>query len=126
LALGDAHAIQGEAEINGAGLETAADVVLSVERSRFASIDWPVVETVDRIMAVGINDNWTVAVKNAVRDMSNLLSVTNQVSFAEAYMVVSHCADVRSGAVWMMRDDVAQDNPVTVTVCLEKELFRSD
>jgi amidase len=126
LAVGDVHAHQGEAEINGAALEMAADVVLSVERSRFASITWPVVETDDRIIAVGINDNWTVAVKNAVRDMSNLLSRTNQISFAEAYMVVSHCADVRSGAVWMMRDDVKQVNPVTVTVCLERELFHSD
>jgi hypothetical protein len=40
-------------------------------------------------------------------------------------MVVSHTADVRNGAVYMMMDE-EDTTPVTVTVCLEKELFELD
>jgi amidase len=125
IAIGDAHAIQGEGEINGAALEIGADVVLSVERSRFSSITWPLIETGDEFIVVGIDRDWTKAVKKGIKEMSNLLSETNHISFAEAYMVVSHTADVRNGAVYMMMDE-EDTTPVTVTVCLEKELFELD
>jgi amidase len=123
LAAGDVHALQGEGEINGAGLEMASDVVMSVEPSPYQSIIWPLVETADHLMVVGIDNSWTQATKKAFRDLTNLFAATKGVSFPEAYLVVSSCADVRNGAVWMMLDDIEQDNPVTVTVGLSKDLF---
>jgi amidase len=121
---GDCHALQGEGEINGAGLEMAADIVLSVDRSPFQNLEWPLVETEDRFFAVGIDDSWTVAVKTAFKELTNLMAELRGLSFSEAYLVVSSCADVRSGAIWMMLDNEEQSNPITVTVSLDKHLFQ--
>lgn len=88
------------------------------------NIEWPLVETEDRFFVVGIDDSWTVAVKTAFKELTNLMVELRGLSFAEAYVVVSSCADVRSGAIWMMLDHVKQQNPITVTVSLDKDLFQ--
>ena len=81
------------------------------------------VETADRLFAVGIDDSWSFAVKTAFRELTNVLASERGLTYAQAYVIVSSCADVRSGAVWMMLDHEAQHNPVTVTVSAHKHLF---
>lgn len=120
---GDCHALQGEGEINGAGLEMASDIVMTVDQSPYQDLEWPLVETEDRLFAVGIDDNWTVAVKTAFRELSSLMASLRGLTFAQAYVVVSSCADVRSGAIWMMLDHEELQSPVTVTVSVDKGLF---
>ena len=119
---GDCHALQGEGEINGAGLEMASDIVMTVDQSPYQDLEWPLVETEDRLFAVGIDDNWTVAVKTAFRELSSLMASLRGLTFAQAYVVVSSCADVRSGAIWMMLDHEELQSPVTVTVSMDKGL----
>ena len=98
--------------------------MLSIDRSPFQNLEWPLVETEDRFFAVGIDDSWTVAVKTAFKELTNLMAELRGLSFSEAYLVVSSCADVRSGAIWMMLDNEEQSNPITVTVSLDKHLFQ--
>ena len=123
ICAGDCHALQGEGEINGSGLEMASDIVMSVDHSPYQDIEWPLVETVDRLFAVGIDNSWTVAVKTAFRELTGLMASVRGLTFAQAYLVVSSCADVRSGAIWMMLDDIEQRNPLAVTVSMSKDIL---
>jgi amidase len=50
---GDGHALQGEGEVNGTGLETSMDVVLRVDLVRGHPIAWPRLEDDDYIMVAG-------------------------------------------------------------------------
>jgi acetamidase/formamidase len=50
---GDGHARQGEGEVNGTGLETSMDVVLTIDVVKGKTIDWPRLEDRDYIMVAG-------------------------------------------------------------------------
>lgn len=51
--LGDGHALQGDGEITGTGLEISMDVEFSVSLHPQASIQWPRGETADHLFTVG-------------------------------------------------------------------------
>ena len=50
---GDGHALQGQGEIAGTGLETTMDVVLQFDLIKGKPIDWPRIEDDDYIMVAG-------------------------------------------------------------------------
>ena len=50
---GDGHALQGEGEVAGTGLETSMDVVLEIDLIRGRTIDWPRFEDENYIMVAG-------------------------------------------------------------------------
>lgn len=50
---GDGHALQGEGEVAGTGLETSMDVILEIDLIRGRTIDWPRFEDADYIMVAG-------------------------------------------------------------------------
>lgn len=50
---GDGHALQGEGEIAGTGLETTMDVVLELDLIKGRKIDWPRIENDTHIMVAG-------------------------------------------------------------------------
>lgn len=53
LYFGDGHALQGEGEVAGTGLETSMDVVLEIDLIRGRTIDWPRFEDEHYIMVAG-------------------------------------------------------------------------
>jgi len=53
LYFGDAHALQGDGEITGTGIETAVDVVLEIDLVKERSIAWPRFEDDEYIMVAG-------------------------------------------------------------------------
>jgi len=50
---GDVHALQGDGEITGSGIETSADVTLKVDLIKGQKIDWPRLENDEFIMVAG-------------------------------------------------------------------------
>jgi amidase len=50
---GDGHALQGDGEICGSGLETTMDVVLQFDLIKGQAIDWPRLEDADHLMVAG-------------------------------------------------------------------------
>lgn len=50
---GDGHALQGEGEVAGTGLETSMDVTLRIDLIKGKAIDWPRLEDDDYIMVAG-------------------------------------------------------------------------
>lgn len=53
LYFGDVHALQGDGEIIGSGIETTADVTFTVDLVKGKSIDWPRIEDDEWIMVAG-------------------------------------------------------------------------
>ena len=50
---GDVHALQGDGEITGSGIETSADVSLQISLIKDKKIDWPRLENEEYIMVAG-------------------------------------------------------------------------
>ncbi len=80
--LGDCHAIQGDGEIVGTGVETCCDVEvrLSVEKGR--RIGWPRGETGDRIFTVGNARPLDQALQHATSEMATWLGTDYGLSAA--------------------------------------------
>ncbi|MBI4410208.1 MAG: acetamidase/formamidase family protein [Gemmatimonadetes bacterium] len=53
LYFGDGHALQGEGEVAGTGLEATMDVVLQLDLIKGRTLDWPRLEDADYIMVAG-------------------------------------------------------------------------
>jgi acetamidase/formamidase len=73
--LGDCHAVQGDGEIVGTGVETTFEVTvrLTVEKGR--PISWPRAETVDDIITIGNARPLDQALQHATTEMLNLLVI---------------------------------------------------
>lgn len=54
LHIGDAHAIQGDGELNGSPVEIASECTLTLEVIKNKAIKWPRVETPEYIITIGI------------------------------------------------------------------------
>ena len=52
LSLGDVHAIQGEGEVTGGGVDIPTGVTLTVDLHKNKKIDWPRIKSQDHIMTV--------------------------------------------------------------------------
>ncbi|MGN5237231.1 MULTISPECIES: acetamidase/formamidase family protein [unclassified Rhodococcus (in: high G+C Gram-positive bacteria)] len=92
---GDAHAVQGDGEVNQTAIETAMDharLRFSVERG--ARLRTPRVETAHHLVSTGFGGTLEDAAHDAVDDLVNWL-VDDGLSADDAYSLCSIAADVR-------------------------------
>lgn len=116
LYLGDAHAAQGDGEINGNALETSMDVDLTVDVIPNKHIGDPRVETADAIISMGLDGSLDDAFKEATGDMAAWLaedykltpSEIAQVMGAAAEYRVSEAADRNAGVVLKLKKKYLQ------------------
>ena len=73
LFLGDGHALQGEGEVVGTGLETSLDVEFSVALVKRASIAWPRLENETHLMVLGSERPLLQAFQHATSEMHRWL-----------------------------------------------------
>jgi amidase len=73
LHVGDGHALQGDGEIVGTGIEVSMDVELSVEVLKGKTICWPRAEDQTFVMAVGNARPLDQAVQHATTELLKLL-----------------------------------------------------
>jgi acetamidase/formamidase len=73
LYLGDAHALQGDGELNGNALETSMDIEFSVDVQREKDIGEPRVEDQDYLMAIGLAGSLDAAIRLATSDLARWL-----------------------------------------------------
>ncbi len=73
LHLGDGHAVQGDGEIAGTGVEVSCDVRFSVRLRKGAPIQWPRGETADDLFAVGNARPLDQALQHATSEMCRWL-----------------------------------------------------
>jgi acetamidase/formamidase len=96
---GDGHALQGDGEICGSGLETAMDVTFQFDLIKNKKIQWPRIENSDYIMTTGIVRPLMDAFRIAHVEM--VLWLTQEFGFDkwEAFQLVSQLGTSRIGNV---------------------------
>jgi len=92
---GDGHALQGDAEICGSGLETTMAVTLQFELIKGKKIAWPRIENDEEIMVVGSVRPLGDALRIAAVEMIEWLASDYGFDKWDAYQFVSQTARVR-------------------------------
>jgi len=95
LALGDVHALQGDGECCGTGIECEAEVTLSVRRLKEALWPCPLVLRDDKLMLLASGETVDEAAWKAVAEMAKLLSKLTGLSDVEARRLLSTAGDIR-------------------------------
>jgi acetamidase/formamidase len=72
--LGDCHAIQGDGEIVGTGVETTFEVTVRLSVKKVAQLVWPRAETADDILTIGNARPLDQALQHATSEMLRWLT----------------------------------------------------
>lgn len=92
---GDGHALQGDGEVCGSGLETTMDVTFQFDLIKGKKIAWPRIENDDYIMTVGSVRPLSDALRIAAVEMVEWLVADYKLEKWDAYQVVSQAAQMR-------------------------------
>lgn len=92
---GDGHALQGDAEICGSGLETTMEVTFQFELIKGKKIAWPRIENDEFIMVVGSVRPLSDALRIAAVEMIEWVAADWGLEKWDAYQVVSQLAQIR-------------------------------
>ena len=100
LHIGDVHALQGDGEISGTGIETSALVRLRVElMPRPAEMIWPRIVTPDYIFTVGADRPAESAFRVAVSELIRWLHADYGLEPREAVLLLSQVLEARATQV---------------------------
>lgn len=107
LYFGDAHALQGDGELNGNALETSMDVTVQVDVIQGKRMWTPRVETKDELIAMGLGGGLEDALKGATANMADWLEDKYKLTASEqaeflgvaSEIHISEVADRNAGVV---------------------------
>jgi acetamidase/formamidase/creatinine amidohydrolase/Fe(II)-dependent formamide hydrolase-like protein len=94
---GDGHALQGDGEVCGSGLETSMDVAFRFGLRKKKTIEWPRLEDAEHLMVVGSARPLSDALRIAFVELVEWLVADHGFAKADAYQLVSQVAVVRVG-----------------------------
>ncbi len=92
---GDGHALQGDGEICGSGLETTMAVTFQFGLIKGKKIAWPRIETAEHIMTVGSVRPLSDALRIAAVEMVEWVAAEYGFDKWDAYQLVSQVAEMR-------------------------------
>jgi len=92
---GDGHALQGDAELCGSGLETTMEVTFQIELIKGKKIAWPRIENDEYIMTVGSVRPLSDALRIAAVEMVEWLEADYKFEKWDAYQALSQLARIR-------------------------------
>ena len=92
---GDGHALQGDGEVCGSGLETSMDVAFRFGLMKKHAIAWPRFEDAQHLMVAGSTRPLTDALRIAFVELIDWLVQDHGFDKADAYQLVSQVAVVR-------------------------------
>lgn len=95
LGIGDVHASMGDGEITMIGLEICAEVTVRIHLHKNVRINRPWIETAKHWVTTGDDVDPAQALRIAADEMCGLLMNKLDVSFHEAYMLMSARGDVQ-------------------------------
>ena len=95
LGIGDVHGAMGDGEVTYIGLEICAEVTVRVGLLKGRKLRRPLVETADHWITTGEDPDLARAARQAAEEMVLLMQERMQLSFAEAYMLMSAVVDVQ-------------------------------
>lgn len=99
LFIGDGHAVQGEGEVVGTGVETTMDVEFSVQVVKKAAIQWPRLENDTHIMVLGSERPLLQALQHATSEMHRWLMTDYQLSERGASILMGQALEYEVGNV---------------------------
>jgi acetamidase/formamidase len=88
--VGDGHALQGDGEISGTGIEISFDVQFTVNLIKGKKIEWPRGENADYIFTVGNARPLDQALQHATTEMQRWLQADYGLSAREANLLLSY------------------------------------
>jgi len=94
LALGDVHAIMGDGEICGTGVEIRAEVEMKVEICKNWQLSNPVVKNKESYFFLGSAKTVEEAIQIAAEASVKFIQERNNISWTEAYMMASIATDL--------------------------------
>ncbi|MBF4695038.1 acetamidase/formamidase family protein [Fusibacter sp. Q10-2] len=94
LQIGDLHAVMGDGEICGTGLEVSGEVRVKVDVIKRFNLEWPIVETNDKWYVIACASDYETALKYAAEAMQNLLVDAYKWEREEVYLYLSLQGDV--------------------------------
>jgi len=115
LHVGDGHALQGDGEIVGTGIEVSFDVELTVRVLAGKEISWPRAEDEQYVMAVGNARPLDEAVQHATTELIRLLEQDYGLDTRASSVLLGQCIRYDIGNVY--------DPAYTVVAKLEKRLL---
>ena len=89
FALGDLHAVMGDGELCGTGLEIAGEVRVKVTLIKQTALDWPVLETEKSWYAIACADEYPDALKYASVQIQQLMNTAYQWDLTDCYLYLS-------------------------------------
>lgn len=95
LYVGDGHAVQGDGEVAGTGLEIAMKVRLQVDVLKGRTIRWPRFEDDEHLMAVGAYRPSDDALRIAFTELVGWMRSDYGISDLDAYELLSKVAEIR-------------------------------
>lgn len=99
LCVGDLHACMGDGELSGTGIETAGRICLRTTVVKDLKVERPMLETKEAIYTVASSPEMKKAIYIAVDDMVKYLMVKKDLSFPDAYRLLSATCDIQISQV---------------------------
>jgi acetamidase/formamidase len=100
LFVGDGHAVQGDGEIVGTGIEVSFDVQFTVKLHKGKRIGWPRAENATHIITVGNARPLDQALQHATTEMSRWLQSDYGLDMAGAHLLLGQCVEYEIGNVF--------------------------
>lgn len=94
LSLGDLHAVMGDGELCGTGLEICGEVDVKVSLIKQQPLSWPILETKDKWYAIACAAEYPDALKSASRQLQKLISQSYAWDETDTYLYMSLQSDV--------------------------------
>jgi len=116
--VGDGHAAQGDGEVDQTAIETSLTGQLQLVVHKDRSLAWPRAETPTHWIAMGTDEDLTVATRTAVGQAVELLMDVKHLPQVEAYRLVSIACSVRVTEL--------VDGKVGVHVMIPKSIFADE
>ncbi len=113
--LGDGHAIQGDGEIVGTGIEVSMDVEFTLELLRGKTIHWPRADDGEFVIAVGNARPLDQALQHATTELLRLLEQDYGLDYRAGSALLGQCIRYEIGNVY--------DPAYTVVAKVEKALL---
>jgi acetamidase/formamidase len=115
LHVGDGHALQGDGEIVGTGIEVPMDVELTVDVVKDRSLEWPRAENDEFVLAVGNARPLDQAVQHATTELMRLLEQEYGLDYRASSVLLGQCVRYDVGNVF--------DPAYTMVAKVEKRLL---
>jgi len=115
LHVGDGHALQGDGEIVGTGIEVSFDVEVSVRVLKGKEINWPRAENDEFVMAIGNARPLDQALQHATTELLRLLKQDYGLDYRAGSVLLGQCIRYDVGNVY--------DPAYTVVAKIEKRLL---